>query len=247
MATFTDDFQYANGAIETATSSAWLAIGDGTSVDVDILQNAATNADAVAARAIFQTTVAATASQSAAAWVVSTEEGTDAYVDIGVAAAKTPSSFAADVLGIYARLLWNSNGVRTLSIRHKLRNGSDTELASVNLVTAGGVEAPGYEGTLHAAGALDELQHLRLIVTEEDYGLGVRAYVNELATPCSSTSSSGPTTALPRTASRRSCARTRSPWPSWRTGSASATSAAPRVLCGTRRSSSTSTTRSSRS
>lgn len=186
MTSFEETFDgYANGTIDTVSSSAWLSL-DSTYTypgGVKVSQKCATNTGTEQALCVYQTTRPATKVQEAAAWITSAEEGAAAWVEIGVSAATFqggyPASWATRVLGVYARLHWNSDGVRTLSVRHKLRNGSDTELGSVDLVTAGGVEASGYEGGMKDAGAVNVMQHLRLIVTEEDYGLGVRAYVNE--------------------------------------------------------------------
>lgn len=185
MATFTETFEYANGTIDSVSSSAWLTFdsSDTQNAGVKVAQNAATNDSAAGSMCVYHTTDPATKAQRAEAWVTSFEQGTATYVDIGVGGQSFqggfPANWAARILGVYARLHWKADGVRTLSIRHRLRGGSDTELASVNLVLAGGIEATGFEGLMDHAGEIEYLQKLRLVVTEEDYGLGCRAFVNE--------------------------------------------------------------------
>lgn len=186
MASFTDTFTYDNGDLVLAAGTAWKTIdtNNGLADGIEVWQNYATNDEASnVCRAVYQTTVPTGVDQEVAAWITSAEEESTTtmgcYVDVGLGALKTPANIATDPLGIYARLRWDDDGSRVLSIRHFLRNGSDTEAASATLVLSGGVEASGYEGVLTDTGEAGTLQQLRLIVTAESSGLRCRAFVNE--------------------------------------------------------------------
>lgn len=181
MVQFTETFEYANGDLDGVSAGAWDIVDSANQADgIAVLQNAATNKGTDAAVA-FYGTAAATESTDVLAYVAAFEEGTGSTLDVGLAGAHA-ATYAAVIRGIYARLHFQVDGVRTLSIRRRLKNdASDTELASVDLVLSGGIEAPGYEGRLVVQGGTDlgELQALRLTLTATAYGMLARAYVNQ--------------------------------------------------------------------
>ncbi len=185
MAEYSDQFEYdTQAAIETAWAIIENTVGTGTGVTV--LDGSAplyfaANETTNAARAVCSDTVPTTNEQHARIYFASNEEGSGIYGEVGVFADRVPETFATDQLGVYARLTYEADGVRTLSIRERWVGLSDNEIATVTLVTSGGIEATGYEGVLGSTkGATDGTDHeIRIIATRDERGVRCRAYVNQ--------------------------------------------------------------------
>lgn len=148
---------------------------------ISIASRNAANSGTVAARAVVVDTLPTTAQQEIAIACGSALEGTvgTQFVECGIGALSSPTDFSADPWGIYARLGWESDGVRVLSLRRFLRgDAADTEVAAITLVAAGTIEADGYAGLLNEAGALSTPQLLRLVVVTTDSGMRATVYLN---------------------------------------------------------------------
>jgi len=185
LAEFTETFEYDNGELGVTSGAAWASVDSADDIDkVVVFQNSATNDSTTAAVATYLTDEAETAVQEVAAWVTWHEETSTATADVGLMGLPLGAlSVYTDVKrGVYARLHWEADSVRTLSIRRQLKNdAADAEVASVDLVLAGGIEAPGYESRMRRISGSDlgVLQQVRLIVTAEPNGMLARVYVNE--------------------------------------------------------------------
>jgi hypothetical protein len=181
MATFTETFEYDDADLDGV--GGWVVDNDASSdTGIETLANYATNFEGSLAAVAYQaTTVPTTATQEVSAYVTSSEQTANSYVDIGVGG-KTAAAWADRILGVYARLYWLPSGERKVTIRHKLRDlgsgASDTEVASLTIMTSGGVEVSGYEGALLDGGDTKTFQHLRLILTSESSGLFAAVFLN---------------------------------------------------------------------
>lgn len=186
MVTFRDDFDRANADLDGSNS--WQVIGetDTTAGILEILNRYVTNSlAAVPGYAAQEASANAPTGtdQKVEATVTSSEEGASTYVRIGVGGETVPSSQEWDDRGrmAFLELAYAANGVRTLSLKHRVGSAtSETTLATLTMVAAGAVKQEGYYGELIDDGALNTLQHLRFIVTAQDYGLKLQGYVNNL-------------------------------------------------------------------
>lgn len=184
MVTFTDKFDRADTAIETAVSGTvhWAALNsaDNTANVVAILDGrAVNNAPAEEAVAWVVSERPETAAQHVEGMVNASVQGADCYVDIGVLGTEDQASWASTVYGVWVRFAWLANGARRVSLMRRLPGDSAVStVAVVDLVYAGSIESDNFRGRLVEAGALGTPQHVRLIVTVVDGGLMARAYVN---------------------------------------------------------------------
>ncbi len=125
----------------------------------------------------------ASASQEVSAWIGCTREGSTSKVEIGING-NYNATYASIGLGVFARFEWKANNERVLSIYHRLGNTlssgetSDTELATLTLVDNAGTVQENWKGFLVDNGAVNALQNMRLVVSAEDQGIAVRAYLN---------------------------------------------------------------------
>lgn len=185
MVTFTDKFQRTDRDIDG--DNGWQAALDsegGVGNAAEILDRYLTNSpsdDAV--WVVQQTTVPTGVAQQVRINATSFVQAADATV-AAVIGAKA-SLQGAQPSCILAELAWLPNGERVLTLRYG-DNLSAGELASVTLVAQGGVAQDVAHGRMLASpgdspvvGKVGVLQELRLIVTEAEGGLRVRAYVNE--------------------------------------------------------------------
>ena len=180
MAEFTDDFDRADEAIE---SGDWIALDD---------TDDASNVARVSATALISNSTSARVAcwytgsvptgipQECEAAVVSSIQGSNCYVDVGVQGLSGDSGFATLTLGLWARLSWLSSGARRVSLMRFLpSDAAEATVEDVDLVSAGGIEVDGYQGALVSAGALGVMQRVRIVVTQDDlYGLRARVFLN---------------------------------------------------------------------
>lgn len=184
MATFTDKFDRADGAIETAVSGTvhWAALnaaGNTANVVAVLDGRAVNNVPAQEAIAWVISTVPATAAQHVEAMVNAAVQGSNCFVDIGVLGTEDSASWAGTIRGVWARFSWLANGARRITLMRRLPgDAAQSTVATVDLVFAGSIESDNYRGRLRDAGALGTPQLVRLIVEPVDGGLVARVYVN---------------------------------------------------------------------
>lgn len=157
----------------------WTPVDDADAASGEILATFATGTAVQELAAFYDTTKPTTKQQEVSAWVNCVTEDANSWASVFIGG-KHSATFNDRVAGISARLYWKEDRVRTLEIRSEQNTAEPVVSTSINLVLAGGIEADGYEGALNVSGEVQVEQHLRLIVTTEDYGLRARAYVNEL-------------------------------------------------------------------
>jgi hypothetical protein len=186
MATFTDDFDQADGDLDG--QGGWQVLAEtGTDAGIEVFKRYATNSSGAAAAAAYQSgtgaVLATTTSQQIAAMVTSLVEHAGAKVSLGVGGALSddqgdPVVFGDRTLGIRASLQWAPDGERVLRIEWGYE-GSLKTLAILTLVAQGSVPQSFANGHLIGDGALGAMQHLRLVVTPVDGGLRCAAYLNQ--------------------------------------------------------------------
>lgn len=186
MVEFADDFDRTPGDLEG--NNGWGVVGSNDLKNgvLEIRDRYVTNTAAAVAGIASQNnagTQPTTRDQRVTAFVSSSEEDSSTYVRIGIGGQSSVGggTFAERARMAFIELQYRPNGERILSLITKVEGATvETTLASIVMVASGGIPQAGYYGGLLDGGALNTLQELRLIVTQEEYGLKLQGYANNL-------------------------------------------------------------------
>ena len=180
MASFSDNFDRSNESVEAGS---WTALdgADDTSAVATISATKLISASLSQRVVCWRSTDLPTdIPQECKAAIVSSAQGSNYYVDVGVMGKADTSGLSTLPLGLWARFEWLASGARRVSLMRFLPSDSaQSTVADVDLVLAGSVVAEGWENRLQQDGALGVPQIMRIVVTvASPYGLRARVFLN---------------------------------------------------------------------
>jgi hypothetical protein len=181
MTSFQDKFGRADGDLDEDNGWNVIAATDVEAGQLEIKNRHVTNTTVNAPAAFQETEAPTTNEQEVSAWITSTAQGTNNYIDLIINGAHA-TAYGNRSAGVKARLHWDADSARTLSIFQEdaaAASYTTYTAATLSLVAAGGTVGTDYHGQLIEDGALGTLQHVRMIVREKDYGLEAAVYVNQ--------------------------------------------------------------------
>jgi len=180
MTSFQDQFNRADADLDGENGWDVIASDDVEAGRLELINRTAQNDDAVAAVAFQETSAPTTNEQEVSGYITSTAEATENFIDLIINGAHD-TTYTDRKAGVVCRLSWLANSERKLEILQEdisAANYSTYTAATLTMVNAGGTVQTGYHGHLIGDGAVDTLQHVRLVVREKDYGLEASVYVN---------------------------------------------------------------------